>query len=135
MVMSASGDDPRDGPSEDAEVLDWSFQNKTNALLRGGRHRGSTFRRAILDGADLTEADFTDCDFRRASMVEADLMKSAFDGADLRGADLRKARMNLSNFRIASSQELTCAASEGSTPSGKGAIGGMPRWTRSWRRL
>ena len=33
MVMSASGDDP-DGPSEDAEVLDWSFQNKTNALLR-----------------------------------------------------------------------------------------------------
>lgn len=99
MVMSASGDDPRDGPSEDAEVLDWSFQNKTNALLRGGRHRGSTFRRAILDGADLTEADFTECDFRRASMVEADLMKSAFDGADLRGADLRKARMNLSNFR------------------------------------
>ncbi len=99
MVMSASGDDPRDGPSEAAEVLDWSFQNHAKAVLRGGRHRGSDFRRAILDGADLTEADFTDCDFRRASMVEADLMKSAFDGADLRGADLRKARLNLSNFR------------------------------------
>ena len=103
MVMSHSGDDPRDKDSDDKddnnEQLDWSFQNHAEAILRKGRHSGSNFRRAILDRADLTEADFTNSDFRRASLVEADLMKSAFDGADFRGADLRKARCNLSNFR------------------------------------
>lgn len=101
MVMSGGGTgDPRDDPeSGENIVLDYSYQNHSKGLLRKGRHRGSTFRRAILDEADLTEGDFTDCDFRKASLVEADLMKSAFDGADFRGADLRKARCNLSNFR------------------------------------
>ena len=101
MVMSGGGPgDPRDDPeSGENIVLDYSFQNHSKGLLRKGRHKGSTFRRAILDEADLTEGDFTDCDFRKASLVEADLMKSAFDGADFRGADLRKARCNLSNFR------------------------------------
>lgn len=100
MVMSGGyGDDPRDGESGKTEVLDWSFQNHKEALLRKGRHAGSNFRRAILDKADLTEGDFTDCDFSRASMVEADLMKSAFDGTNFAGADLRKARLNLSNFK------------------------------------
>ncbi len=101
MVMSGGGaGDPRDDPdSEKSVVIDCSYQNHTKAIFRKGRHRGSSFRRAILDEADLTEGDFSDCDFRRASMVEADLMKSAFDGADFRGADLRKARCNLSNFR------------------------------------
>ena len=68
------------------------------AIFRKGRHRGSTFRRAILDGADLTEGDFSECDFRRASMVEADLMKSAFDGADFRGADSEKSPMQSLKF-------------------------------------
>ena len=102
MVMSGGGKgDPRDDEttSEDAEVLDWSFQNKSEALVRKGRHTGSNFRRTIFDKADLTEGDFTQCDFRRASMVEADLMKSSFDNSDFRGADLRKARLNLSNFK------------------------------------
>ena len=84
MVMSGGGaGDPRDDPdSEKSVVIDCSYQNHTKAIFRKGRHRGSSFRRAILDEADLTEGDFSDCDFRRASMVEADLMKSAFDGAD-----------------------------------------------------
>lgn len=102
MVMSGGGQgDPRDDEStaEQAVVVDYSFQNHAEALLRKGRHSGSNFRRTIFDRADLTEGDFTHCDFRRASMVEADLMKSAFDGSDFRGADLRKARLNLSNFR------------------------------------
>ena len=98
MVMSGSPDDPRDNVGEQAEVLDWSYQNKAEALLRKGRHSGSNCKRAILDRADLTEGDFSNCNFNRASMVEADLMKSAFDNADFRGADLRKARLNLSNF-------------------------------------
>ncbi|MBR96582.1 MAG: hypothetical protein CMA81_07200 [Euryarchaeota archaeon] len=98
MVMSGSSDDPRDNTGEKGEKLDWSFQNRSNSLLRKGRHPGSNFRRAVLDGADLTEGDFSNCDFRRASMVGADLMKSAFDNADFRGADLKKARLNLSNF-------------------------------------
>ncbi len=98
MVMSGSPDDPRDSVGEQAEVLDWSYQNKAEVLLRKGRHSGSNFKRAILDRADLTEGDFSNCNFHRASMVEADLMKSAFDNADFRGADLRKARLNLSNF-------------------------------------
>lgn len=102
MVMSGGGKgDPRDDTttSEDALIVDYSFQNLTKSLLRKGRHSGSSFRRAILDAADLTEGDFTRCDFQRASMVGADLMKSAFDHSDFRGADLRKARLNLSNFR------------------------------------
>jgi uncharacterized protein YjbI with pentapeptide repeats len=100
MVMSGGGsDDPRESTGEATTVIDWSFQNHSKALLRKGRHAGSSFRRAILDGADLTEGDFSSCDFRRASMYEADLMKSAFDNADFRNADLRKARLNLSNFR------------------------------------
>jgi uncharacterized protein YjbI with pentapeptide repeats len=102
MVMSGGGQgDPRDDEttSEQAEVIDLSYQNHTKGIFRKGRHTGSSFRRAILDEADLTEGDFTHCDFRRASMVEADLMKSAFDHADFRGADLRKARLNLSNFK------------------------------------
>lgn len=102
MVMSGGGQgDPRDDDttSEQATVIDYSFQNHKKAILRKGRHTGSNFRRTIFDQADLTEGDFTACDFRRASMVEADLMKSAFDGSDFRGADLRKARLNLSNFK------------------------------------
>ena len=100
MVMSGGGgDDPRESESEAGEVLDWSFQNHKEAILRKGRHSGSNFRRAILDNADLTEGDFTKCNFKRASMVEIDLMKSAFDGSDFRGADLRTARLNLSHFR------------------------------------
>ena len=93
MVMSGGGQgDPRDDEStaEQAVVVDYSFQNHAEALLRKGRHAGSNFRRTIFDRADLTEGDFTHCDFRRASMVEADLMKSAFDGSDFRGADLQK---------------------------------------------
>lgn len=102
MVMSGGGQgDPRDdeSTSEQAIVIDYSYQNHKKAILRKGRHAGSHFRRTIFDQADLTEGDFTACDFRRASMVEADLMKSAFDGSDFRGADLRKARLNLSNFK------------------------------------
>ena len=100
MVMSGGGgDDPRESKSEVSIVLDWSFQNHKEAILRKGRHAGSDFRRAILDHADFTEGDFSNCNFKRASMVEIDLMKSAFDGSDFRGADLRKARLNLSNFR------------------------------------
>ena len=98
MVMSGSSDDPRENTGEKGEILDWSFQNRSKSLLRKGRHSGSNFKRAVLDGADLTEGDFSNCDFRRASMVEADLMKSAFDNADFRGANLKKARLNLSNF-------------------------------------
>ena len=98
MVMSGNPDDPRDNTGEEGIVLDWSYQNKAEALLRKGRHPGSNFKRAILDRADLTEGDFSNCNFSKASMVEADLMKSAFDNADFRGADLRKARLNLSNF-------------------------------------
>lgn len=100
--MSGGGQgDPRDDPDthDDAEVIDASYQNHKGAVFRGGRHSGSNFKRAILDGADLTGADFTQCDFRKASMIGADLMKSAFDGSDFRGADLKKARLNLSNFR------------------------------------
>ena len=59
MVMSGSPDDPRDNVGEQAEVLDWSYQNKAEALLRKGRHSGSNFKRAILDRADLTEGDFS----------------------------------------------------------------------------
>ena len=80
MVMSGGGQgDPRDDETtaEQAVVVDYSFQNHAKAVLRKGRHTGSTFRRTIFDNADLTEGDFTHCDFRRASMVEADLMKSA----------------------------------------------------------
>ena len=79
MVMSGGGgDDPRESKSEESIVLDWSFQNHKEAILRKGRHSGSNFRRAILDNADLTEGDFTKSNFKRASMVEIDLMKSAF---------------------------------------------------------
>lgn len=98
MVMSGSGDDPRENIGKDSEIIDWSFQNRADSLLRKGRHSGSNFRRAVLDGSDLTEGDFSNCDFRKASMVGVDLMKSAFDNADFRGADLKKARLNLSNF-------------------------------------
>ena len=67
MVMSGGGaGDPRDDPdSEKSEIIDCSYQNHTKAIFRKGRHRGSSFRRAILDEADLTEGDFSDCDFRR----------------------------------------------------------------------
>ena len=102
MVMSGGGQgDPRDDATtaEEAVVVDFSFQNHSETVLRKGRHSGSNFRRTIFDRADLTEGDFTYCDFRRASMVEADLMKSAFDNCDFSGADLRKARLNLSNFK------------------------------------
>jgi len=102
MVMSGGGKgDPRDDEttSEDAEVLDWSFQNKSEALVRKGRHTGSNFRRTIFDKADLTDVELTKIEVRCASMVEADLMKSSFDNSDFRGADLRKARLNLSNFK------------------------------------
>ena len=98
MVMSGSSDDPRENTGKKGKILDWSLQHRSNSLLRKGRHSGSNFRRAVLDGADLTEGDFSNCDFRRASMVGADLMKSAFDNTDFRGADLKKARLNLSNF-------------------------------------
>ena len=92
MVMSGGGSTDSNDPDREVEVLDWSYQNHTDGLLRGGKHCGSSFKRAILDNADLTEGDFTNCDFSKASMVGADLMKSAFDGADFRNADLRKAR-------------------------------------------
>ena len=93
MVMSGSATD------KEEELLDWSFQNHANELLRRGNHPRSNFRRSILDNVDMTEGNFVDSDFRRASMVEADLMKSAFDNCDFRGADLRKARLNISNFK------------------------------------
>jgi|TARA_B110000495_G_C22930024_1_gene543623 uncharacterized protein YjbI with pentapeptide repeats len=100
MVMTGGGDDdPRETSGERSIPLDWSFQNHAEAILRKGRHAGSTFRRAILDNADFTEGDFSNSDFRKASMFQIDLMKSAFDGCDFRNADLRKARLNLSNFR------------------------------------
>jgi len=98
VVMSGSGDDPRDNVGEKSQVIDWSYQNRADSLLRKGRHSGSNFKRAVLDGSDLTEGDFSNCDFRKASMVGVDLMKSAFDNADFRGANLKKARLNLSNF-------------------------------------
>ena len=79
--------------------IDWSFQGRTDAVLRGRKHPGSNFKRAVLIRADLTDGDFSDSNFNRASMREADLMKSAFDNCDFRGADLRKARLNISNFR------------------------------------
>ena len=34
MVMSGNPDDPRDNVGEQAEVLDWSYQNKARVLLR-----------------------------------------------------------------------------------------------------
>ena len=37
MVMSGNPDDPRDNVGEQAEVLDWSYQNKARVLLRKGR--------------------------------------------------------------------------------------------------
>jgi len=98
VVMSGSGDDPRDNVGEEGQILDWSYQNRAGSLLRKGRHSGSNFRRTVLDGSDLTEGDFSNCDFRKASMVGVDLMKSAFDNTDFRGANLKKARLNLSNF-------------------------------------
>ena len=55
MVMSGSSDDPRDNTGEKGEKLDWSFQNRSNSLLRKGRHPGSNFRRAVLDGALIYE--------------------------------------------------------------------------------
>ena len=63
--MSGGGaSDPRDDfDSTESVVIDCSFQNHAKAIFRQGRHRGSTFRRAILDGADLTEGDFSECDF------------------------------------------------------------------------
>ncbi len=84
---------------KDGAPLDWSFQGRTEAVLRGRKHPNSDFQRAILIRADLTEGNFSGSNFNRASMREADLMKSAFDDCDFRGADLRKARLNISNFR------------------------------------
>ena len=62
MVMSGGGQgDPRDDETtaEQAVVVDYSFQNHTETILRKGRHAGSNFRRTIFDRADLTEGDFT----------------------------------------------------------------------------
>ena len=61
MVMSGGGNTDSNDPNKDAEVLDWSYQNHTDGLLRGGKHCGSNFKRAILNNADLTEGDFTNC--------------------------------------------------------------------------
>lgn len=94
MVMSSP-----DGPKDEEEKLDLSYQNHTGRSFRRGRHPNSTFKRTILDKADLTEANFSHSDFRKASLVEADLMKSSFDNCDFRGANLKKARLNLSTFR------------------------------------
>lgn len=84
---------------EEGEPIDWSYQGRTEATLRGRKHPNSNFERAILIRADLGETDFSDSNFKRANMREADLMKSAFDNCDFRGADLRKAKLNISNFR------------------------------------
>ncbi|DAC15101.1 MAG TPA: pentapeptide repeat-containing protein, partial [Candidatus Poseidoniales archaeon] len=94
MVMSSP-----DGPKDEEEKLDLSYQNHTSRNFRRGRHPNSSFKRTILDKADLTEANFSHSDFRKASLVEADLMKSSFDHCDFRGANLKKARLNLSTFR------------------------------------
>jgi uncharacterized protein YjbI with pentapeptide repeats len=88
-----------DSLPEEGEPIDWSYQGRTEAILRGRKHPNSNFERAILIRADLGETDFSDSNFKRASMREADLMKSAFDNCDFRGADLRKAKLNISNFR------------------------------------
>ena len=66
MVMSGGGSTDSNDPDKESEVLDWSYQNHTDGLLRGGKHCGSSFKRAILDNADLTEGDFTNCDFSLA---------------------------------------------------------------------
>ncbi|MBT7937599.1 MAG: pentapeptide repeat-containing protein [Euryarchaeota archaeon] len=84
---------------EEGGAIDWSYQGRTDAILRGRRHPGSNFERAILIRADLGETDFSDSNFKKANLREADLMKSAFDNCDFRGADLRKAKLNISNFR------------------------------------
>ena len=84
---------------EEGEPIDWSFQGRTEASLKGRRHPNSDFRRTVLIRADLTEGNFSNSNFHRANMREADLMKSSFDDCDFSGADLRKARLNLSNFR------------------------------------
>ena len=88
-----------DSLPEEGVPIDWSYQGRTEAILRGRKHPNSNFERAILIRADLGETDFSDSNFKRASMREADLMKSAFDNCDFRGADLRKAKLNISNFR------------------------------------
>ena len=36
MVMSGNPDDPRDNVGEQSEVLDWSYQNKAEALCVKG---------------------------------------------------------------------------------------------------
>ena len=41
--------------AEEAVVVDYSFQNHAEQILRKGRHAGSNFRRTIFDRADLTE--------------------------------------------------------------------------------
>ena len=56
MVMSGGGQgDPRDDDTvaEQAVVVDYSFQNHSEALLRKGRHAGSNFRNCQFAGADL----------------------------------------------------------------------------------
>ena len=87
--MSGGGSTDASDPDAEAVVLDWSYQNHTEGLLRGGKHCGSNFKRAILDNADLTEGDFSECNFSKASMVGADLMNSAFDGADFRNVSFK----------------------------------------------
>ena len=89
MVMSHSGDDPRDNDSTTRMKITNNSIGRfkiAEVLLRKGRHSGSNFRRA-LDRADLTEADFTNSDFEEHLCYW--LMKSAFDEADFRGADLK----------------------------------------------
>ncbi|MBT5255462.1 MAG: hypothetical protein HOL72_06840, partial [Euryarchaeota archaeon] len=51
MVMSGGGSTDASDPDEAPVVLDWSYQNHTEGLLRGGKHCGSNFKRAILDNA------------------------------------------------------------------------------------
>ena len=57
---------------EEGEPIDWSYQGRTEATLRGRKHPNSNFERAILIRADLGETDFSDSNFKRANMREAD---------------------------------------------------------------
>jgi uncharacterized protein YjbI with pentapeptide repeats len=66
---------------------------------------GSSFRQAILDGADFTGAcivaDFAGASLRGARFTGANLKTCGFDGAHLEGADLRGALLEGTTFRAA----------------------------------
>ena len=64
-----------DSLPEEGVPIDWSYQGRTEAILRGRKHPNSNFERAILIRADFTETDFSGSNFRNCK----------FKGADLRG--------------------------------------------------